>query len=206
MHDDMAIDHNSMIEPSSSTESTSSRKFVKRASMDFIYNYVTNNNNTSGSRRKSLTAMNPTEEHKKDDQEEENKKLKHRNSKKTFWAKKKVFGKQHHAAAGSEILSPTSPSHGIAVGSPRDFSFAHDYEETRGVNQVFGIPLENAVRVARVSDQYELPAIVHRCIEYMETKGALAEEGIYRLSGSAALIKSLKKRFNEGTLLDAQLL
>jgi RalA-binding protein 1 len=41
-----------------------------------------------------------------------------------------------------------------------------------------------------------LPAIVFRCIEYLETKNAQDEEGIYRLSGSSAVIKGLKERFD----------
>jgi RalA-binding protein 1 len=43
-----------------------------------------------------------------------------------------------------------------------------------------------------------LPAIVFRCIEYLEAKKAAEEEGIYRLSGSSAVIKALKDRFNHG--------
>ncbi|OAD08365.1 hypothetical protein MUCCIDRAFT_123332, partial [Mucor lusitanicus CBS 277.49] len=62
---------------------------------------------------------------------------------------------------------------------------------------IFGIPLENAVNVSRVCDHYDLPAIIHRCIEYLEAKDALTEEGIYRLSGSSAKVKILKKRFND---------
>jgi hypothetical protein len=198
------MDQNLIIEPSSSTESTSAENIRKRASMDFIYNYLQgngNSNGSSGSRRKSLTAFNPKDEYSMEDHDDTTKYSKHRSSKKTFWGKKMFGTTNRHHHNGTELLSPTSSYHGIAAGSPRDFQFMHDYEETRGANQVFGIPLDNAVSIARVSDQYELPAIVHRCIEYMEMKGALIEEGIYRLSGSAALIKGLKKRFNEGKFI-----
>ncbi|KAH6916200.1 signal transducer [Coprinopsis sp. MPI-PUGE-AT-0042] len=58
---------------------------------------------------------------------------------------------------------------------------------------VFGIPLEESLDVAQICG---LPAIVFRCIEYLESKKADQEEGIYRLSGSSAVIKSLKDRFN----------
>jgi RalA-binding protein 1 len=43
-----------------------------------------------------------------------------------------------------------------------------------------------------------LPAIVFRSIQYLEAKKADQEEGIYRLSGSSAVIKNLKDRFNNG--------
>jgi len=62
---------------------------------------------------------------------------------------------------------------------------------------VFGTSLEESLEVAQIAN---LPAIVFRCIQYLELKKADQEEGIYRLSGSSAVIKSLKDRFNSGTL------
>ncbi|KAJ1306657.1 hypothetical protein OPQ81_007652 [Rhizoctonia solani] len=58
---------------------------------------------------------------------------------------------------------------------------------------VFGIPLQDSLTIAQIAN---LPAIVFRCIEYLEAKRADQEEGIYRLSGSSAVIKSLKDKFN----------
>jgi RalA-binding protein 1 len=60
---------------------------------------------------------------------------------------------------------------------------------------VFGTTLEESLEVAQIAN---LPAIVFRCIQYLELKKADQEEGIYRLSGSSAVIKSLKDRFNLG--------
>ncbi|KAJ7576788.1 hypothetical protein C8J56DRAFT_370482 [Mycena floridula] len=58
---------------------------------------------------------------------------------------------------------------------------------------VFGVPLEESLDVVQIAN---LPAIVFRAIQYLEEKSADQEEGIYRLSGSSAVIKSLKDRFN----------
>ncbi|KAL7417919.1 hypothetical protein BDY24DRAFT_411045 [Mrakia frigida] len=58
---------------------------------------------------------------------------------------------------------------------------------------VFGVPLSESLGVAKIA---ELPAVVYRCIEYLEAKHAELEEGIYRLSGSSAVIKGLRDRFN----------
>ncbi|WVO14798.1 hypothetical protein L204_102436 [Cryptococcus depauperatus] len=58
---------------------------------------------------------------------------------------------------------------------------------------VFGTPLTDSLEVANVA---KLPAIVFRCIEWLEAKKAEEEEGIYRLSGSSAVIKGLKERFD----------
>jgi RalA-binding protein 1 len=58
---------------------------------------------------------------------------------------------------------------------------------------VFGVPLDESLEVAEIA---RLPAVVFRCIQYLEAKKADQEEGIYRLSGSSAVIKGLKDRFN----------
>lgn len=60
---------------------------------------------------------------------------------------------------------------------------------------VFGVALEESLDVVQIAN---LPAVVFRCIQYLEAKKADQEEGIYRLSGSSAVIKSLKDRFNMG--------
>lgn len=66
---------------------------------------------------------------------------------------------------------------------------------TQAPRAVFGVPLDESLDVAQIAS---LPAIVFRCIQYLESKQAEQEEGIYRLSGSSAVIKSLKDRFNAG--------
>lgn len=58
---------------------------------------------------------------------------------------------------------------------------------------VFGVPLNESIAIASKAN---LPAIVFRCIEYLEAKHAEEEEGIYRLSGSSAVIKGLKDKFD----------
>ncbi|RIB30255.1 hypothetical protein C2G38_2275083, partial [Gigaspora rosea] len=48
---------------------------------------------------------------------------------------------------------------------------------------VFDIPLNQAISVACIKEGYELPAVIYRCIEYLDANDADKEEGIYRLSG-----------------------
>lgn len=65
------------------------------------------------------------------------------------------------------------------------------------VRPVFGAPLAEAVRYnAPVDVRVPLPAVVYRCIQYLDAKDAINEEGIFRLSGSNVVIKQLKERFN----------
>jgi RalA-binding protein 1 len=212
----MAID-NLTIEPSSSTESartvTSNGSGSKeKPSMDFIYNYFQPTpaaTNGGGRRSFSSSLANPkasssattSDSHNSIDNETEEanepiKKSKNQHSRRSFWAKKMfTSGANHH---NGDALAPPSP-HTAAFGSAYDYRYKQsmlDYEETRGPCQVFGVSLERAVSLSRVCEHYDLPAIVHRCIEYMEARGALTEEGIYRLSGSATQVKALKKRFN----------
>ncbi|KKY34120.1 hypothetical protein UCDDA912_g05928 [Diaporthe ampelina] len=65
------------------------------------------------------------------------------------------------------------------------------------VRRTFGAPLAESVRYNPPRDtRVPLPAVVYRCIQYLDAKGAITEEGIFRLSGSNVVIKSLKERFD----------
>ncbi|KAB5551296.1 hypothetical protein GE09DRAFT_1174274 [Coniochaeta sp. 2T2.1] len=65
------------------------------------------------------------------------------------------------------------------------------------VRQVFGASLGEAVRYNSPMDvKVPLPAVVYRCIQYLEARNAILEEGIFRLSGSNVVIKALRERFN----------
>lgn len=71
------------------------------------------------------------------------------------------------------------------------------HEQNSPVRPVFGAPLTEAVRYNHPVDVHiELPAVVYRCIEYLDSKDAANEEGIFRLSGSNVVIRQLRERFN----------
>ncbi|KAI7903350.1 uncharacterized protein BX663DRAFT_508315 [Cokeromyces recurvatus] len=219
--------HHLAIEPSLSTESfkstsTSSHVLRKRPSIDHILNYFQNTNSNSRRQSSSNTPLtspkamiSPVDSiHDMTEENitttEDNKKVKHRMSRKTFWPKR-MFGSTSSTTSHESLsATPTSPQGGVPNDTSSSSSsssapqqnylytqFMSDYEETRGENQVFGVPLENVVSISKSPELCGLPAIVHRCIEYLETNGALVEEGIYRLSGSTATVKALKKKFNE---------
>jgi hypothetical protein len=95
---------------------------------------------------------------------------------------KYTTGASNHAGSGSDRTHP-SP----AASSPAGLGVPG--------RAVFGVSLETALSIAQIAN---LPAIIFRCIEYLEAKKAAEEEGIYRLSGSSAVIKALKDRFNHG--------
>ena len=74
----------------------------------------------------------------------------------------------------------------------------HNAERTAGVRPSFGVPLAEAVEFSppRGMPGVCLPAVVYRCLEYLEAHDAASEEGIFRLSGSSVVIKALRDRFN----------
>lgn len=70
-------------------------------------------------------------------------------------------------------------------------------DQIANVKPAFGAPLAQAVEFCPPRGvDVSLPAVVYRCLEYLEAKDAASEEGIFRLSGSSVVIKSLKDRFN----------
>ncbi len=91
----------------------------------------------------------------------------------------------------SDALFGDSNSGGYAGGSlaPGVSNMPH--------RQVFGAPLAEAVRYnSPVDVKVPLPAVVYRCIQYLDARNAVYEEGIFRLSGSNVIIKQLRERFN----------
>lgn len=48
----------------------------------------------------------------------------------------------------------------------------------------------------------EVPSIIFRCLDFLNKTGAIYEEGIFRLSGSASTIRQLKDQFNTSFDLD----
>jgi RalA-binding protein 1 len=100
---------------------------------------------------------------------------------------KALFGKRGRAdvAAVDSVLSHnseyTDDTH--SVHSPKPV--------------VFGVPLADAVALSsREVNGCVVPTIVSRCIELLDSKQAVLEEGLFRLSGSNNAIKSLKERFD----------
>ena len=108
---------------------------------------------------------------------------------KMFWG----FGRPNGMQSFDFTIGPATPPVDGLMYSEKNAAPAQP-QPTRAV---FGITLEESLGVAQIAN---LPAIVFRCIQYLELKKADQEEGIYRLSGSSAVIKSLKDRFNSGTL------
>ncbi|EPB92670.1 RalA-binding protein 1 [Mucor circinelloides 1006PhL] len=157
---------------------------------------------------------------------ESEKKARNKAHRMTFWGKKMLFNSsedqdqqgqqqqqqqqqregQPRPSQSSSATTSSSNSAGLRGFLSRSSHEQNDrsrnkYDDVpvpkQAAKQVFGVSLEEAVRISRVAEGYELPAVVYRCIEYLDAMDAVLEEGLYRLSGSNATMKALRERFNQ---------
>lgn len=99
-------------------------------------------------------------------------------SRRTFWARNRKL----LTNTEDDYIDPSSSS-SSTINAPN--------------YQVFGVSLEESIRLTRISEKFDLPAIVYRCIAYLEAKDAIHEEGIYRQNGSSVQINHLRHQFCE---------
>ncbi|KAF9156707.1 hypothetical protein BG015_002502 [Linnemannia schmuckeri] len=62
---------------------------------------------------------------------------------------------------------------------------------------IFGANLEEAIRISHIPDTPMVPAVLHRCAQFLEAKG-VDEVGLYRIPGSHANVQKLKRMFDTG--------
>ncbi|OLL25806.1 putative Rho-type GTPase-activating protein 2 [Neolecta irregularis DAH-3] len=108
---------------------------------------------------------------------------KDKNKKKSIWG----FGHHHKDRMSRTVGSAMSPS-----------LSSYNISGQALPRSVFGVPLPDAIESSRILGRpnLQIPAVLYRCIEFLDAKNAWKEEGIYRLSGSNAVIKSLRDKFN----------
>ncbi|KAJ2160373.1 Rho GTPase activating protein [Coemansia sp. RSA 552] len=99
------------------------------------------------------------------------------------------------ASGGADAPTPTAPRR-LRRGSTTNDSRSVLTKNPPFKGPVFAQSLERVVEQTRVREHYRLPAVVYRCIEYLDAKKAWLEEGIYRQSGSSLALTQLRKEFN----------
>lgn len=106
--------------------------------------------------------------------------------------KRSFFGFGSKAA----VRSSSDGQDSVYAGSDSG-SVANSQGVLSHVPGVFGIPLIDAVRFHPPMDVHiPLPCVVFRCVQYLEARNAILEEGIFRLSGSNVVIRQIRDRFN----------
>ncbi|KAI4217725.1 MAG: hypothetical protein LQ351_000321 [Letrouitia transgressa] len=91
----------------------------------------------------------------------------------------------------ADLATPPADDNRMSVFEPAPF------EPPANVRPCFGVPLAEAVESCPpIGVDVCLPAVVYRCLEYLDAQDAASEEGIFRLSGSNVVVKGLRDRFN----------
>ena len=124
-----------------------------------------------------------------------------------------AHGAAHHNPAGR---SPTSnDDYDRSMNSEIDRSTRSDMSPTKASpmstkvsgpyqGSVFGASIDKCLALSSHSYQgvYEIPSVVYRCLEYLYKNRGIQEEGIFRLSGSSTLIKTLQEEFDRNYDVD----
>ncbi|KTW31413.1 hypothetical protein T552_00057 [Pneumocystis carinii B80] len=176
------IENNSLSSPTDNLKKNMSVDFTSNLSNDlFGSSKVIQTTENSLNNMKSYES-NPSGNYVSDEFFKLDKKFK----KKGFWSfvNKDVKQRPHE-----------SMSHELQTSSNNDLN---THTLNYNFHSIFGVPLSEAVYISRLSLEIDImiPSVVYRCIEYLDNNNAEKEEGIYRLSGSNTIIKSLKDRFN----------
>ncbi|KAJ3342575.1 RalA-binding protein 1 [Gonapodya sp. JEL0774] len=74
-------------------------------------------------------------------------------------------------------------------------------EKPKFAGMIFGVPLQMAIDNSRLSPEVDLPALVVRCLQFIEDN-ALSEQGLYRISASQSAVQRLKAAFDDGNDVD----
>lgn len=98
---------------------------------------------------------------------------------------------------GSKAARSSSDGQDSVFGGSENGSVANSQATSTHIPGVFGISLADAARYHPPADaNIPLPCVVYRCVQYLEARNAILEEGIFRLSGSNVVIRQIRDRFN----------
>jgi hypothetical protein len=120
-----------------------------------------------------------------------------------FWSRKKLFTNNAIDSAFSAldddliVEQEKVASYDNSKASSTSTIATTIANNTNSIYPVFGVSLEETLKTVD-----NLPTIVYRCIEYLESKDAVHEEGIYRLSGSSVKVNLLRNQFCDSGDMD----
>ncbi|ORY82548.1 hypothetical protein BCR37DRAFT_315298 [Protomyces lactucae-debilis] len=117
--------------------------------------------------------------------------------KKSFW----VFGKHGEQTASPGQQQDKGATVLAAMREAASHSHPAPVEGGLSSGTLFGMSLAEAVALSSPPFA-RIPSVVYRCLQYLDRQHVEREEGIYRLSGSSSLIKSLRERFNQEVDID----
>jgi len=123
--------------------------------------------------------------------------------------KRSIWGNFRADKASSEALANSHNDHASESNAIHNDQSSSAYE-TSSINErpvigqaplyhraVFSVPLAEAVDMfAAMGSDSGLPSVVYRCLEYLEAKHGVKEQGIFRVSGGTVLMRNFETRFN----------
>lgn len=111
--------------------------------------------------------------------------------------KRSIFSFKHKTTTEDSLsMSSDSTINAIPESNMQSYLMQMNLPEET-TQQIFGRDLEEVHHLSpSFLDGLSIPSICYRCVIYLERTGAIYEEGIFRLSGSASTIRQLKERFN----------
>ena len=160
-------------------------------------NYTVGSHSHSNDQISSITAIS-------DDSIKEQKKAKKRSY---FPFRTKMNGVNLGSLLGSDNISDADPSNVPVPHTPQDGTMQHYLDQLNLdddlTKRIFGREIEDAFELSNGDFLgRQIPSICLRCLDFLIKTGAVYEEGIFRLSGSASAIRQLKERFNTQFDLD----
>ncbi|KAI9597265.1 Rho GTPase activation protein, partial [Syncephalis fuscata] len=78
-------------------------------------------------------------------------------------------------------------------------TLSHEHQLKEGV--IFAVPLEVAVSVSSIDADWQVPAVLIRCTEFLDEHG-LNEVGLYRIPGRWSDVTRLRQHFDRGLDFD----
>lgn len=160
-------------------------------------NYTMGSHSHSNDQISSITVIS-------DDSVKEQKKAKKRSY---FPFRTKINGVNLGSLLSSDNITDVDPSNVPVPHTPQDGSMQHYLDQLNLdedlTKRIFGREIEDAFELSNGDFLgRQIPSICLRCLDFLIKTGAVYEEGIFRLSGSASAIRQLKERFNTQFDLD----
>ncbi|KNE62229.1 hypothetical protein AMAG_07469 [Allomyces macrogynus ATCC 38327] len=110
-----------------------------------------------------------------------------------------------HAATTTDAMAAAAAAMGPTglkvIQNWEDYAKKHAKKLDQEDGKVFGRPLQDAVEASMIDPSCPLPAVVIRCIEFLESHG-MSEIGLYRIPGSTSAVSKLKGIYDAGLDLD----
>lgn len=113
------------------------------------------------------------------------------------------YQSSYNSNSNSQFHQNHHPNSNNSASAAKEDSTIQLYLDRMGLDegmnkQIFGRDVKQAYEISHHTFlDRSIPSICYRCVDFLIRTGAIYEEGIFRLSGSASTIRQLKELFNK---------